>query len=162
MELTPPVFIQPTEETIVELVEKAGDLAFIKFSAAGAMGPAGDVVLGLMEDGQLVCYHFNLNDKDYQSERFDIATKKLYRFVLDNVPSQSNSSFRIAGGMGNHLQLNKKYNFEWIESAIFLVEKNLKTPLQLNIPLHFPQQLFPHCKFDFRRSNDNPLHSLPE
>lgn len=159
MEVKAPVFVNATEEIIVALVEKAGDLAFIKFSAAGAMGSPGDVVLGVVDNTQLTCHHFNLNDKDCSSDLFDLATKKLYRFVSNNVRGQSNNSFRIAGGMGNHLQLNNKYKFEWIPSEIFLVEKEFKTPLQLNIPLHFPQQLFPQCKLDVRRTNDNPMHS---
>ena len=150
---------KPTTTEIEALLKDPTELVYIQFSSSGAMGYPGEVVLGEQGQDGLIIHHFNHNYWDKDDLLFVALMDRLYQFVLkaprsanptssslDSNPAPKNEHYRTAGGMGNHVLLNPRYEFELGENCIYWVADNIRTPLLLtSLPItSLGPQLFPN------------------
>ena len=150
---------KPTTTEIEALLKDPTELVYIQFSSSGAMGYPGEVVLGEQGQNGLIIHQFNHNYWDKDDHHFFTLMDKLYKFVLkaprsvnptasslDSDPAPENEHYRTAGGMGNHVLLNPRYEFELGESCIYWVADKIRTPLLLtSLPItSLGPQLFPN------------------
>ena len=156
--------------TTAELVQLIGDtdgpvdidgLVYASFSESGAMGRPGDVVLGFLEDGDLVAFHFNYHKWEKDDERFSRTIDQIWGFIqwksaavnpvimtILGTRFKEDPTFMAAFDMGNHFLLNRSCTFELDESDLFYLGDDSKTSLYLpNIPVSiFGPRLFPDSR----------------
>ena len=151
---------KPTTAELEVLLKDPTALVYIQFSISCAMGTPGAVVLGEQGQNELIIHEFNQNSWDKDDCHFFTLMDKLYQFILsqfilsahspenparqlDSNPLHRNAHYRTAGGMGNRVILNERYEFELDKNCIYLVAGNTRTPLliyPLSVlgPLLFP------------------------
>lgn len=157
MELKAPIIKEPTTEILGELVANAAGIVFIQLSESGAMGSAGATVLGALEQEDLVCYSFNFHDWGPEDLHFHSLMKQLFSIVsrasastnpfhtaIAKTQANEDPVFRAAFEVGIHLLLNRQFEFELGEDAIFYLGLGTRTPLHLtNAPVAiFGNRLF--------------------
>ena len=146
---------KPTTEEIAQLMAHAEDLVYMQFSESGAMGRAGDVILGALEDGALIAHHFNYHKWDKDDAHFTELLDQLWDFVqrksaavnpvlmaIAETRFREGPTFKAAFEVGNHLLINRHHPFELGEQDIFLLGDGVKTSLFLTsapIPIFGPR-----------------------
>ena len=158
MELKEATLRTPTIEDLEDLVSRLDRLVYIQFSESGAMGRAGDVVLGDLVGPNLISYVLNYHQWESDEQRLKAAMDKLYRFVhgatssanpffptMTGRKAEEDPRFRTAFSVGNHVLLNRNCSFELGDDTIYFLGDGHKTPLHLtSAPLpSFGPQLFP-------------------
>lgn len=165
---------KPTTSQLAALLKDPTELVYIQFSSSGAMGYPGEVVLGEQGQDGLIIHQFNQNYWDKDDEHFVALMDELYQFILkaprsanpttsslDSNPAPENERYRTGGGMGNHVLLNPRYEFELGENCIYWVADNTRTPLLLtSLPItSLGPQLFPNSFGE--GEGPNPLTDPP-
>ena len=144
MELKEATIRTPTIENVEDLVSRLDGLVYMQFSESGAMGRAGDVVLGDLVGPDLISYCLNYHQWKGDEKRLKAAMDKLYGFVHQATSStnpffpimtgrkaEEDPRFKAAFEVGNHLLLNRSFSFELGDDAIYLLSDGHKTPLHL-------------------------------
>ena len=144
MELKAATNRTPSIENVEDLVSRLEGLVYMQFSESGAMGRAGDVVLGDLVGPDLISYYLNYHQWEGDEQRLKAAMDKLYGFVHQATSStnpffpimtgrkaEEDPRFKAAFEVGNHLLLNRSFSFELGEDAIYFLGDGQKTPLTL-------------------------------
>lgn len=162
MELKEATIRTPTIENVEDLVSRLDGLVYMQFSESGAMGRAGDVVLGDLVGPDLISYCLNYHQWEGDEQRLKGAMDKLYGFVHQATSStnpffpimtgrnaEEDPRFKAAFEVGNHLLLNRSFSFELGDDAIYFSSDRHKTPLTLtSAPVSiFGPRLFPVQSF---------------